>query len=109
VIPTVSRAVERYLRQAIRGFNLRAQVQTLLDAVPRKRRAPGQILREMADEAERLSKKDRRADVRAECVKRADGVCECGCGRVFDSTLAGKAEFDHFYGRTIESARPAGC
>lgn len=64
----------------------------------RKRRAPGQILREMADEAERLSKKDRRADVRAECVKRADGVCECGCGCLL-GIGEWTAEWDEFYGR----------
>lgn len=53
--------------------------------------------RKEKQEQERLTKKGARAAVRAECVKRAGGWCECGCMRVLN------LEMDHFYGRRFES------
>jgi hypothetical protein len=47
--------------------------------------------------AKKATKRDETYSVRAQVAIRAQGVCECGCGRVF--TDINGMEMDHFWGR----------
>lgn len=58
--------------------------------------------------AKKKTKKEETAEIRAAVMKRADGMCECGCGCPLSGTaFNGIAELDHFFpkGRTKQSIR----
>lgn len=41
--------------------------------------------------------------VRAAVFARAEGVCECGCGKSLDNAPEATGELDHFFGRDSET------
>jgi hypothetical protein len=49
------------------------------------------------------------ARVYAAVMARADGVCECGCGQSFGSTIFDRATCDHFFSRAKAPEDEAHC
>jgi hypothetical protein len=89
-----ARNIQQELREIAMGnFELDAAI------AKAERTSSRRALARKPKESKRKQKREETFLVRAEVFRRANGVCECGCGRPLTTALAGGPTLDHFFGR----------
>lgn len=95
----IGKTAARKLKRILASRNVRASLQAFMrGAAPKSR--PMKLMKKERLGKERSSREDRNAEtarIRAECMKRAAGHCECGCGAPFiEDSMLWRAEMDEW-------------